>query len=187
MSARTTGTCTTCKREHPLDDGRHLARHQRLPGSANLNFACSGSGVLCAEAKDENARKSLARIDRLRADAQVAHDAIATGRPFPEHLLITLRKAALTEYRLKHPRVRTRRLWFLVGRTKRTAWRSPKADVYCTLCRELLIGGAERGRDYTNRTSEHTTLCALARLAGLAEYVSPPALRMPADARPEAP
>jgi hypothetical protein len=185
-----TGTCENCRCEHLLDDGRHVALHVRWPGTA-VEQVCRGSGKLCSEVRAQNAEKSralrLARIDRMRADAEVAHDAIATGHPFPAYLILTLRAAALQEYRIKFPKARIRRLWFVVpqGRRRGSVWASPKGDVYCTLCRELLLQKVDRGPDYTERTREHTTLCALRRVAKLAEYVGPPVLRMPADALPE--
>lgn len=189
------GTCQKCRREHPLDDGRHLAAHQRYPGSA-VEHQCTGAGKLSMEARESNAAKSraqtIARIDRMRGDAEVAHDAVATGRPFPAHMIIALCAAALHEYRLKFPSVkdkRKRQLWFVVPRgskrARRRLWARDTGDVYCTLCRELLLSDVSCRGGHDHRTGEHTTLCALRRLAKLAEYVAPPELRLPADAIPE--
>jgi len=188
--ARTVGTCPRCRRERPLDDGRHLSEHERLPGSEHA-WRCNGSGQLCTEASADNLAKSRARtmvrLDQLRADATVAHDAIATGYPWPAHQVLALCKAALQEYRLKHPeKPRRQRLWFFLNRStrgERRFWGVHRADVYCTLCRELLLQNVVRGINFTEaRTVEHTTLCALRRLAGMEPYVAPGERRLPADA-----
>jgi len=181
-----TGTCPGCRREQRLDDGRHVATHQRWE-----NHTCGGSGKLSMEASAANAAKSrermMARLEQLRQDATVAHDAVATGYPWPAHQLLALRKAALQEYRLKFPaeRPRRQRLWFMRGRAKRrgSAWAAAKGDVYCTLCRSLLLQRVDRGADYTERTREHTTLCALRCLAGIEQYVAPDHRRIPAEHR----
>lgn len=182
---RATGTCQHCRREQPLDDGRHVAAHDYLAGQ----LACTGSGQLAAEVKAANAEtsraKAMARIERLRAEAMVAHDAMLIEHSYPAHRLLALCAAALQEYRINHPKSRTRRLWFFEGRSGRSRWRAARADVYCTLCRQSLVQNAVRGADYTARTSEHTTLCALQRLAGMAAYGDPGKLELPADASPE--
>lgn len=194
------GTCQGCNRVHPLDDGRHVHEHMRWQ-----DHRCSGSGKLAVEARAANAevsqQRALVRLDKLRADAAIAHDAllsfdakqfggvVPSSPPFPAHRILELRKAALQEYRIKFPKARANRLWFVVGRGSRRGnrWGAAKCDVFCTLCKEVLITRADRGWDYTERTREHTTLCAMKRLAGMAEYVAPGEKRMPADAvRPEA-
>lgn len=185
---RVTGTCPKCRLEHLLDDGRHVSAHHQRFGRAD---PCPGSGKLSKEATAENAetsrRRRSARIDGIRELATVAHDAVATGRPFPAHLIVKLCAAAMQEYRLKFSGARDRKAWFLVGRDKRgNRWFAAKADLYCTLCRSLLHSRVDRGPDYTSRVSAHTTLCALRCLSGIGQYADPKERRIPEDMRREA-
>ena len=184
MTRPKTGTCQSCEREHPLDDGRHLAAHPHYFG-----HACCGSGKLSTEAQAANAataqRRASARFETLRADAAVAHDAVLSGYPFPAHQVIALCKAALQEYRIKFPAARVQRPWFFARKTSRGSRFSPaRSDVFCSLCREILLPRAARGLDHTERTREHTVLCALKRLSGMAPYVTPDERRLPADVTP---
>jgi len=175
MSRPSHGHCQRCRTERPLDDGRHVAEHARF-----RDIRCTGSGLLCIEARDRNKQAAVARtaskLEDMRADYLAMHDAAWEGRGMPAHQLLTVRRDALAAYHLAFPleRPRRNRLWFAVARGKRRpSWGPAKAQIYCTLCRCLLEADGHRGSDYTERTREHTTLCALKRLAGIAPYVDP--------------
>jgi hypothetical protein len=186
----TYGHCQRCRTEVPLDDGRHVAEHARLG-----NIRCTGSGLLCTEARDRNkeaaAARAAAKIDDMRADYMAMHDAVWERRLLPAHQIIAVRRAALAAYHLAFPNERPRRnrLWFAAANGKRraNAWGPAKARIFCTLCRCLLVENGIRGRD-TEGTREHTTLCALERLSGIATYADPkerngaPAARIAAEA-----
>ncbi len=57
--------------------------------------------------------------------------------------------------------------------------------MYCTFCRELLYQRANWRGDYSVHTEDHTRICALRCLAGIAEPVGPGNYRLPADVRPD--
>lgn len=152
---------------------------------------CPGSGKLCREASAANAQRARERtqaaLGNLQTVALALHDALHDERQISAHEIEAMRKYALRAYRLRFPgeRPRRNRLWFTLGRggrrlsRYRSGWTANRVDVYCTLCRVVLLPNMFRGADYTERTREHTTLCALRCLAGITEYVDPKERRAP--------
>lgn len=188
----TVGTCQRCKRPQPLDDDRHVAGHAWFPPLATP--VCEGSGKLSLEASAANAaaarKRDLARIESLRGEAQVAHDAVCERFPYPAFRLHALLKAALVDYRIRFPapaRVRpVQQPWFRQPqRARRRRLGADRCDIYCTFCRELLAQRLPRQFDPTNRVYAHTTICALRCLAKITEPVAPGEFRQPAELRPD--
>jgi hypothetical protein len=193
------GTCPVCKGPHRVERGR-IAPHcqparyhingevpEHVPGAVR---ACEGSGKRSVERRAElRDQRNLARIHHAReiagADAQVAHDALASGvrSPVPIAPLIT---NALIVYRASFPSSRAQECWSTLersvavrGRWRRTNW---TVDVYCTFCRALLLINKPRGGSWGAATHKHTVLCALRVLAGLSDPVDPGQRRLPAEA-----
>lgn len=75
MSVAASGTCQRCKRPVALDDGRHIAEHHNV-----WKVRCIGSGKLCAEHREANARmireRTEAALLEIRATALVLHDSL---------------------------------------------------------------------------------------------------------------
>jgi hypothetical protein len=205
---RTHGTCRLCGRTNvPLDDGAHLAAHvQRYAFTTQSH--CQESGKLCAEQSDDNreasTRRRLAAAERMRADAEVAHDALASGRPFPFAEVVRLRMitAAIMTYRVKFPialeyksrgvRAHGNASLIAIPRGRLAAGRfssqrreNATVDVYCTLCRTLQWSGRRRAPYETEpEVIAHVTLCAMRVLAKLAEPVAPGEKRLPSSVAP---
>lgn len=196
----TIGKCPTCHDEVPLDaDGRRVAHHgarvadvsvdalrryyatgELAPIRVSDSETCSGSGRLSVHAADAAEAKhhgrDLQRIDAARIDAAVAHDALESGRPFPNARIIELRRIALLEYRAKFSLSGTAQPW--IGYRRRGSRMEVVRDVYCTFCQKLILEGFSGMEPLIeSRTQDHTTLCALRRLAGLEDYKPPPSLR----------
>ena len=137
------------------------------------------------------AARRAARIAQARtfagADAQVAHDALASGVPSPIAVepLVT---HALDVYRAIFPTSRAQYAWTTAERAFKTRgpWARTRStgtvDVYCTFCRALLLINKPRGGSWGAATHKHTVLCALRVLAGLSDPVDPGQRRLPAEA-----
>lgn len=155
---------------------------------------CSGSGKPSVEQAAVNRERRVAHkrraVEAAREDAQVVHDMVASGVRVDKAWLDGLLELARVAYRLQYPARGYFQPWSVVARSM---YLRDGSDVYCTFCRELLIGGYRplvghwadqpMEADIGKRTSAHTTICALRVLAGIAEPVAPYERRIPSEHR----
>lgn len=188
-----TGTCRICHRVRSVDLKGRVDEHPNggtieVEG-ARHEIMCDGGGKTSAEQHLKNRTErnaALARkVDRNRADAAVAMDAVLVGNDaFDREEIERLIKLALVDYRLKMPKSRATNLWFFFDGKhdqKRRVRLRDRVDVYCTFCRCLLVSRAQHGYDYSTQVRHHTKPCALAHLAGLRTPAPPGTVRLPEE------
>lgn len=162
-------TCAECARQLAMTTAEHneyvAVRAERKTAQFNK---------LKAKQVENLKAKVRAAQDNVRNwehDALVAQDAYLQGDAYP-HLADVL-AAALQKQRLACPWSRGNRLWQFSGEPGNKSDRM--RDVMCRFCCGI-FGRREMGYDYTNddfvvggetvNVGRHTTLCALAYLAG---------------------
>ena len=192
MTTSPTGTCQGCKTTQLLDERSRIGRHDPPINMWPVD-PCPGSGRTSAETaginRERRNRRRVDQVEKARADAAVMHDLIETKRPVNADWLARLLELALIDYCLRFPgySFRYRRAWFFYDGGPRNHLRSLRSlvrlDVYCTFCRSLLYQRANRRGDYSVHTEDHTRICALRCLAGIAEPVGPGNHRLPVDVR----
>lgn len=181
-------TCATCRRLLAMTADQYRAH--LLAEKKHLDDVRAGQRDRAAAKRAAVLAERRAFVDQCRDDAQVALDAYLSDAQYP--LMDKVLAAAMTLYQLNNPASRGDRLWVFTteGVTKLMPGGSSARCVTCRFCR-VDIGAGVLGSDYsrsyfdvregvelahnkwvaatpTNVVSvaRHTTLCALAYLAG---------------------
>ena len=187
------GTCQRCKTERRMvfyrgTKGPRIVEHDEPHPRRGTGRTprCTGSGLRSIEdgAPDrEKARAARASsIDRIRDDATVALDAYQLDHESLDMERIAhYRKLALTAYRLVHERSQPNSQcvkWHgRVDSRGRRDLRDPRVDIFCVFCGHRVATFPKAYYANTDANwppiERHTTICALAVVAGLLVPVKP--------------
>ena len=188
--------CRECKNWLPLDDKQYVVSHRVVYANGaptvtpmrditdsiryDMNgYPCIGGQKRSLEWKIRAFEKRWAGHDaavrEVALDAGVAYDALMDGKPVDVERYL---KLAIDEYKRRHGATwlnRTGPKHFVTSRCVGGDWKNHKMDVYCTLCRGLLMPriSTAANPDAFPKVKRHAFECALLCLSGRQEYMPP--------------
>lgn len=183
-------TCTSCLRLLAMSEVQYLAH--LATEAKKLQDVRTAQRQKADVAKQQKYEQQWAEVYKYQDDALVAQDAFLSGAEYP--LMDEVLQAVVLRQRLCYPKSRGEKLWLFGPEVSfDVEYRQKKRVINCRFCRKQ-IGVGELGRDYSRSVfdvrswrefnsmtsyrrvygdspsyvcvSRHTTLCALAYLAG---------------------